>query len=50
MIARVLARLLLPASILPVLLFGPALVRAPETLARQVWSDVQHLQSAPRSR
>jgi hypothetical protein len=47
---RALAMLLLPASILPVLLAGPALVRAPETLGRQLWADVQRMQSGSRSR
>lgn len=45
MVARTLARLLLPASILPVLFAGPALVRAPQTLARQAWADVQHIEN-----
>jgi hypothetical protein len=49
-IRRALAMLLLPASILPVLLAGPALVRAPQTLARQLWGDVQRMQSGATSR
>ncbi|HEX5853846.1 MAG TPA: hypothetical protein VFY36_12215 [Solirubrobacteraceae bacterium] len=42
---RALAMVLLPASILPVLLAGPALVRAPRTLWRQAWADVQRMQA-----
>jgi len=44
-LARTLAMALLPASILPVLLTGPALVRAPRTLWRQAWADVQRMQA-----
>jgi hypothetical protein len=41
---RVLARALLPASIMPVVLFGPALLRAPEKLWREARAEVQRLQ------
>lgn len=44
-LARALAMVLLPASILPVLLAGPALLRAPRTLWRQTWADVQRMQA-----
>jgi hypothetical protein len=44
---RLLAKALLPASILPVVLFGPALLRAPEKLWREARAEVQRLQ-APR--
>jgi hypothetical protein len=40
---RVLAQALLPASILPVLLLGPGLVRAPQTLWRRVSAEVRRL-------
>jgi hypothetical protein len=49
-LARALAMALLPASIVPVLLAGPALVRAPHTLWRQISADVQRLERSPRSR
>jgi len=42
-IRRALAQALLPASILPVLLFGPGLVRSPQRLYRQVSAEVQRL-------
>jgi len=38
-----LAKALLPASILPVLVLGPGLVRSPETLWRHVSAEVQRL-------
>ncbi len=44
-LARGLAMVLLPASILPVVLAGPALLRAPRTLWRQTWADVQRMQA-----
>jgi hypothetical protein len=44
-LARALAMVLLPASIVPVLLAGPALLRAPRTLWRQTWADVQRMQA-----
>jgi len=44
---RGLAIALLPASILPVLLFGPALLRAPEKLWREARAEVQRLQATP---
>jgi hypothetical protein len=50
---RALAIALLPASILPVVLFGPALLRAPEKLWREARAEVQRLQEpaqAPRAR
>jgi hypothetical protein len=40
---RVLAQALLPASILPVLVLGPGLVRSPEALWRRVSAEVQRL-------
>ena len=40
---RVLAQALLPASIVPVLLLGPGLVRAPQTLWRRVSAEVRRL-------
>jgi hypothetical protein len=49
---RALAIVLLPASILPVVLFGPALLRAPEKLWREARAEVQRLQEpahAPRA-
>jgi hypothetical protein len=46
---RVLAMALLPASILPVALFGPALLRAPERLWLQARAEVQRLQRPDRS-
>jgi hypothetical protein len=49
MIRRALAMALLPASMLPVLLGGPALLRAPHTLWRQAWADVQRLQASAHS-
>jgi hypothetical protein len=42
-IRRGLAQALLPASILPVLVLGPGLVRSPERLFRQVSAEVQRL-------
>jgi hypothetical protein len=44
---RALAVALLPLSILPVVLFGRALLRAPEKLWREAQAEVQRLQ-APR--
>jgi hypothetical protein len=40
----VFAMLLLPLSIFPVLLLGPSVLRAPVTLAREAWGDVQRLE------
>ena len=42
-IRRALAQALLPASILPVLVLGPGLVRSPQKLWRQVSAEVQRL-------
>jgi len=42
-IRRGLAQALLPASILPVLLLGPGLVRSPERLFRQASAELQRL-------
>jgi hypothetical protein len=42
---RALAIALLPASIVPVVLFGPALLRAPEKLWREARAEVQRLQT-----
>jgi hypothetical protein len=41
---RILAMLVLPASLLPVLLLGPGMLRAPRKLTRQAWADVQRLE------
>ncbi len=38
------ALLLLPLSIAPVLLLGPSVARAPVTLAREGWGEVQRLE------
>jgi hypothetical protein len=40
----VFAMLLLPLSIVPVLLLGPSVLRAPVALGREAWGDVQHLE------
>ncbi len=40
----VLAMLLLPLSIVPVLLLGPSVLRAPVALSREAWGDVQRLE------
>jgi hypothetical protein len=48
-LARALAMVLLPASMLPVLLAGPSLLRAPRTLWRQAWADVQRMQAHTHS-
>jgi hypothetical protein len=40
----VFAMLLLPLSIFPVLLLGPSVLRAPVTLGREAWGDVQRLE------
>jgi len=44
---RAAAMALLPASILPVLLLGPGLLRAPEKLWRETRAEVQRLQERP---
>ena len=36
--------LLLPLSILPVLLLGPSVLRAPVALGHEAWGDVQRLE------
>jgi len=41
---RALAMLLLPASIIPVPLLGPTLLRAPHRLWRQASAEIQRLQ------
>lgn len=41
---RVLAMLVLPASLLPVLLLGPGMLRAPRKLTREAWAGVQRLE------
>jgi hypothetical protein len=43
-LGRVLAMLLLPLSIVPVLLLGPSVLRAPVALSREAWGDVQRLE------
>ena len=40
----VLAMLLLPLSIVPVLLLGPSVLRAPVALSREAWGEVQRLE------
>jgi hypothetical protein len=40
----VFAMLLLPLSIFPVLLLGPSVLRAPVTLGREAWGDLQRLE------
>lgn len=40
----VLAMLLLPLSIVPVLLLGPSVLRAPVALSREGWGDIQRLE------
>jgi hypothetical protein len=47
-LGRALAMLLLPASIVPVLVFGPQLVRAPEKLWREDRAAVQRLAESRR--
>ena len=42
----VFAMLLLPLSIFPVLLLGPSVLRAPVTLGREAWGDVQRLEQS----
>jgi|HubBroStandDraft_3_1064219.scaffolds.fasta_scaffold00669_7 spore germination protein YaaH len=39
---RILAMLLLPLSVLPVLVLGPSFLRSPVTLAREIEGDVRH--------
>lgn len=46
---RALAMALLPLSILPVVLFGHALLRAPEKLWREAQAEVQRLQAPSHS-
>jgi hypothetical protein len=48
-LARALAMALLPASMGPVLLAGPALVRAPQALVRQAWADVVRMHAGTHS-
>jgi hypothetical protein len=43
-LSRILAMLLLPLSIAPVLALGPSVARAPVTLAREGWGEVQRLE------
>jgi hypothetical protein len=43
-VGGVFAMLLLPLSIVPVLLLGPSVLRAPVTLGREAWGDVQRLE------
>jgi len=46
-LARLLAIALLPASIVPVCLLGPALLRAPQRLWREAAAEVARLQAHP---
>jgi hypothetical protein len=41
---RVLAMLVLPASLLPVTLLGPGMLHAPRKLARAGWAELQRLE------
>lgn len=41
---RVLAMLVLPASLLPVVLLGPGLLHAPRKLARVAWTGAERLE------
>jgi hypothetical protein len=43
-LGRIVAMLLLPLSIFPVLLLGPSVLRAPLALAHEGWGDVQRLE------
>ncbi len=43
-LGRIVALLLLPLSIAPVLLLGPSVLRAPVALAHEGWGDVQRLE------
>jgi hypothetical protein len=43
-LGRILAMLLLPLSIAPVLLLGPSLLRAPVALFGEGWGEVQRLE------
>lgn len=43
-LGRILAMLLLPLSIAPVLLLGPSLLRAPVALFHEAWGEVQILE------
>jgi hypothetical protein len=45
-LGRLLAALLLPLSIVPVIMLGPGLLRAPERLGRQARAEVQRLEIA----
>jgi hypothetical protein len=48
-VSGVLAMLLLPLSIAPVLLLGPSVLRAPVALAHETWGDIQRLELDLRS-
>jgi hypothetical protein len=43
-LGRIVAMLLLPLSIAPVLLLGPSVLRAPVALSREAWGEVQRLE------
>ncbi len=43
-LGRIVALLLLPLSIAPVLLLGPSVLRAPVALAHEGWGNVQRLE------
>jgi hypothetical protein len=43
-LGRIVALLLLPLSIAPVLLLGPSVLRAPVALGHEAWGDVQRLE------
>jgi hypothetical protein len=47
---RGLAQALLPASILPVLVFGPGLIRAPQRLWQKASAEVRRLEAPVRAR
>lgn len=43
-LGRIVAMLLLPLSIFPVLLLGPSVLRAPVALSREAWGEAQRLE------
>jgi hypothetical protein len=49
-VGRVLALLLLPLSIAPVLLLGPSVLRAPVALAKEAYGDARSLEHSLRGR
>ena len=49
-VGRVLALLLLPLSIMPVLLLGPSVLRAPVALSREAYGEARSLERSLRRR